>query len=86
MAVADAVFLAEIYPSREQPIPGVTSDLIAAAMSGAGRPPVWQGARPELADALAEFVKKGDVVITIGAGDITLTGPELKQRLESRSR
>jgi UDP-N-acetylmuramate--alanine ligase len=85
LAVADAVFLAEIYPSREQPIPGVTSDLIAAAMSRAGRPPVWQGARPDLAQALAEFVKRGDVVITIGAGDITLTGPELKQRLESRS-
>jgi len=34
---------------------------------------------------LTDFVKKGDVVITIGAGDITMTGPELKQRLESRS-
>ena len=85
LAVADVVFLAEIYPAREQPIAGVTSDLIASAMARAGRPPVWQGARPELSRALTEFVKKGDVVITIGAGDITLTGPELKQRLESRS-
>jgi UDP-N-acetylmuramate--alanine ligase len=85
LAVADAVFLTEIYPAREQPIEGVTSDLIASAMSRAGRPPVWRGARPELCDALAEFAKKGDVVITIGAGDITRTGPELKRRLESRS-
>ena len=39
LAVADAVFLAEIYPAREQPIAGVTSDLIASAMARAGRPP-----------------------------------------------
>jgi UDP-N-acetylmuramate--alanine ligase len=86
LAVADAVFLADIYPAREKPIPGVTSDLIASALSRAGRPVAWQGPRSDLAAALAEFVKKGDVVITIGAGDITRTGPELKQRLESRGR
>jgi UDP-N-acetylmuramate--alanine ligase len=84
LSAADAVFLAEIYPAREKPIPGVTSDLIASSLGRAGQPPVWQGPRSELADALADFVKKGDVVITIGAGDITRTGPELKQRLETR--
>jgi len=83
LSSADAVFLAEIYPAREKPIPGVTSDLIAASLSRAGRPAVWQGARSELSEALCGFVSKGDVVITIGAGDITRTGPELKQRLES---
>ena len=83
LSSADAVFLAEIYPAREKPIAGITSDLIAASLSRAGRPAVWQGARPELSEALCGFVRKGDVVITIGAGDITRTGPELKQRLES---
>ena len=86
LSSADAVFLAEIYPAREKPIPGITSDLIAASLSRAGRPAVWQGARSELSDALCGFVKKGDVVITIGAGDITRTGPELKQRLEAGQR
>jgi UDP-N-acetylmuramate--alanine ligase len=85
LAAADSVFLAEIYPAREKPIPGVTSGLIASSLERAGRPAVWQGPRPELADALAGFVKTGDVVITIGAGDITRTGPELRQRLESRA-
>ena len=84
LAAADAVFLAEIYPAREKPIPGVTSDLIASSLERAGRPAVWQGPRSDLCDALAGFVKTGDVVITVGAGDITRTGPELKQRLESR--
>jgi UDP-N-acetylmuramate--alanine ligase len=86
LSVADAVFLTEIYPAREKPIPGITSDLIASSLSRAGRPVAWQGSRSELSDALTEFVKKGDVVITIGAGDITRTGLELKQRLESRAR
>jgi len=42
------------------------------------------GARDHLAAALNDFVREGDVVITIGAGDITQTGPELKRQLESR--
>lgn len=81
---ADCVFLAEIYPAREQPIPGITSDLVASSMKRSGRAVTWQGARSELAEALTLFVVEGDVVITIGAGDITRTGPELKARLEGR--
>src|SRR5438105_1137656 len=84
LAAADGVFLAEIYPAREQPIPGVTSDLVASSLKDAGRPVAWQGSRSDLAAALNEFVREGDVVITIGAGDITQTGRELKRHLESR--
>jgi UDP-N-acetylmuramate--alanine ligase len=83
---ADSVFLAEIYPAREQPIPGITSDLVASAMKREGSPAVWQGARGDLAEALTQFVRDGDVVITMGAGDITRTGPELKARLERRGK
>ena len=83
---ADSVFLAEIYPAREQPIPGITSDLVASAMQREGSPAVWQGARADLAEALTQFVRDGDVVITMGAGDITRTGPELKTRLERRGK
>jgi UDP-N-acetylmuramate--alanine ligase len=80
------VFLAEIYPAREKPMAGITSELVATSLSRAGRPPAWQGTRAELATALATSVRDGDVVITIGAGDITRTGPELKERLEARSK
>jgi len=45
--------------------------------ANAGRPVAWQGARSELARALAGMVRAGDVVLTVGAGDITVTGPEL---------
>ncbi|HLA14288.1 MAG TPA: cyanophycin synthetase, partial [Gemmatimonadaceae bacterium] len=86
LCAADNVLLAEIYPAREQQIPGITSELIAALLSKAGRPVRWQGPRSRLAEALAEAVMEGDVVITIGAGDITRTGPELKDRLLGRER
>jgi UDP-N-acetylmuramate--alanine ligase len=49
LGAADAVWLAEIYPSREQPIPGVTSALIGGKMAAQ---PVWSGPRGEMAAAL----------------------------------
>ena len=83
LAGADVVFLTEIYPAREQPIPGVTSDLIEHALRDAGGTLGWRGERGALADALAGSVRAGDVVLTIGAGDITRTGPELLERLSA---
>jgi UDP-N-acetylmuramate--alanine ligase len=84
LAAADAVFLTEIYPAREQPIDGVNSGLVVDALRDAGGTLTWRGERSGLADALASSVKDGDVVLTVGAGDITKTGPELLERLEAR--
>ena len=84
MKTSDAVFLTEIYPAREQPIPGVTSTLVADAIAKAGGTLTWRGDRAALAAALAQSAKEGDVVLTIGAGDITRTGPELLERLRAR--
>lgn len=84
LAEADAVFLTSIYPARETPIPGVSSTLIAAAVRSARGHLDWEGDREALAEALAGAVLDGDVVLTIGAGDITRTGPELLERLRAR--
>jgi UDP-N-acetylmuramate--alanine ligase len=81
LAAADAVYLADIYPAREKPIPGVTSSLVADALVASGGTLAWQGDRASLADALAGSVRDGDVVLMVGAGDITKTGPELLERL-----
>jgi UDP-N-acetylmuramate--alanine ligase len=81
LARADVVLLTEIYPAREQPLPGVTSALVAQALRKAGGHANWMGARSALADVLATIAQEGDVVLTLGAGDITLTGTELLQRL-----
>jgi UDP-N-acetylmuramate--alanine ligase len=84
LARADAVFLCDIYPAREQPIEGVTSELIASKLRKEKKAPAWEGPRTELAGALEKFVREGDVVLTIGAGDITRTGPELLTMLGQR--
>ncbi len=85
LAKADEVYLCDLYPAREQPIEGVTSGLIAEKMREMKKAPRWEGPRGEAAAQLAQEVKDGDVVITIGAGDITRTGPELLKLLESRA-
>jgi len=81
LAAADLVFLTEIYAAREQPMPGVTAQLIVDAVKAAGGTLSWRGARAELAQALASSARDGDVVLVMGAGDITKTGPELLARL-----
>jgi UDP-N-acetylmuramate--alanine ligase len=84
LARADVVFLCDLYPAREKPIEGVTSGLIASAMTSGAHAPSWTGPRADAAQALADFVRDGDVVLTIGAGDITRTGPELVSLLNER--
>jgi UDP-N-acetylmuramate--alanine ligase len=61
----------------------VTSDLIAGAMQALGRAPAWQGGRAAVAAALAGHVRAGDLVITMGAGDVTRCGPELLAALRA---
>jgi UDP-N-acetylmuramate--alanine ligase len=85
LSAADAIFLTEIYPARERPIEGVSADLIERAVGDNGRSLDWRGERVALAEALARAVRPGDVVFTIGAGDITKTGPELLGRLAGPS-
>lgn len=81
LCAADAIFLADIYPAREQPIEGVTSALIVNHLRESGRSPEWTGPRAHLAGALRDSLRSGDVLLTIGAGDITLTAGELRDRL-----
>ena len=83
LALADVVYLADIYPAREQPMAGVTSQLVADEMATLGKAPAWMGPRTELADALRVTVQPGDLVVTMGAGDVTQVGPLLLQSLAS---
>ncbi len=81
LGAADVLFLCDIYGAREAPEPGVTSALIGERIdSSVVR---WHGPRPDVARALASFVREGDVVITMGAGDITRAGPELLAALSA---
>ncbi|MEW1563369.1 UDP-N-acetylmuramate--L-alanine ligase [Streptomyces sp. NPDC093509] len=81
LALADASVVLDIYPAREDPIPGVTSELIlqAARAAGADVTPVHDKA--DVASVVAGMAKPGDLVLTMGAGDVTDLGPEILARL-----
>ncbi len=83
---ADVVALTDIYKAREEPIDGVTSQLIADAAARAGHPPDWVGLRVHATDAVLGLLMPGDVVLTMGAGDVTLVGPELLRALDGHRR
>lgn len=81
LAAADRAVVTEIYPAREAPIPGVTGRLVADAARQAGAAVEWVPDRGALVETLAHGVREGDVVLTLGAGDITRLGRELLERL-----
>lgn len=81
LAAADRVVVTEIYPARETPIPGVSGRAVAEAAKRAGARVEWVPERAALAGVLAGSVADGDVVLTLGAGDITRVGRELLERL-----
>ena len=84
LSAADALYLTEIYPSREKPMPGVTSSLVVEQLADAGNTLAWRGERRDVAAAIVGDVREGDVVVFMGAGDITESGPELLARLKER--
>jgi len=81
IAAADLAVVTEVYPAREAPIPGVTGRAVVDAAAAAGAKVEWVPRRGDLVEALAGLVKDGDVVLTMGAGDVTQVGPELLARL-----
>src|SRR5437867_2786716 len=81
LAAADVVVVAPIYGAREQPLPGVSAALVARGAARAGATTVAVRERAALTERVAETVQAGDVVFTLGAGDITRVGPELLARL-----
>jgi UDP-N-acetylmuramate--alanine ligase len=86
LAAADVVVVAPIYGAREAPEPGVTAELVARGAAQAGATTVAVADRAALAPWIAETVRAGDVVFTLGAGDVTRVGPELLAELGQADR
>jgi UDP-N-acetylmuramate--alanine ligase len=79
LGLADAAIVLDIYAAREDPEPGVTGELVAAAVPGGGARFVpTMDAALALITAMAE---PGDVILTMGAGDVTKLGPRIVEAL-----
>jgi len=79
---ADLVFMTEIYAAGEQPIPGVSGAQLAEAVKQAGHQGVTFIEKKEsLPDQVLPYLKPGDLVVTLGAGDIWKAGTGLLARL-----
>ncbi len=78
LAVADEILVLGIYPAREDPIAGVTGRLVAEAADAAAPGRVRYAEEvDDAAPVLAGLVRDGDLVVTLGAGDVTKVGPAL---------
>ncbi len=89
LGLADQVFVLDVYAAREDPEPGVTGEMVASAVPG-GRAVFASGrdgapGRDGLPAAVAEFARPGDLVLTMGAGDVTALGPQIVAALAART-
>ena len=83
LAAADVVAVTDVYPAREEPIEGVTGKLVVDALAEVrpGMPVGWTPGIEEGARFLARRARAGDVVLTIGAGDVDRAVPLLLEEL-----
>ncbi|OIV35582.1 UDP-N-acetylmuramate--L-alanine ligase [Mangrovactinospora gilvigrisea] len=84
LAAADIAVVLDIYPAREDPVPGVTSAIVSdAARAEGGAEVVEEHSMAAVADRIAAVARPGDLVLTMGAGDVTFLGPEILAALEA---
>jgi UDP-N-acetylmuramate--alanine ligase len=79
LAAADAACVVDVYPAREEPVPGVTGRLLVDELARV-RPGMrigWAPTVEEGAQLLATWARKGDVLLTLGAGDVDRAAPLL---------
>ncbi len=74
LSAADRVFVLDVYAAREQPLAGISGATIAEKVSVPVR---YLPDFSSVAQTVAEIARPGDVVVTMGAGDVTMLGPEI---------
>ena len=83
---ADVVVVTDVYPAGETAIPGVSGKLVVDALTEVepGKRVVYLPHRLDLAPFLANEVRAGDLVLTLGAGDVTMVSEETIRLIRSR--
>jgi UDP-N-acetylmuramate--alanine ligase len=80
---ADEVLVLDVYAAREDPEPGVTGRLVADAVPGGGA--LFLPDKAAVPAVVAGLAKPGDLVLTMGAGDVTALGPQIVAALDERA-
>jgi len=81
---ADVLLVTDVYPAREEPIQGISGELIVNAAKMFGHKDVrYVPDKKDVPDVLLSVVREGDIVITMGAGDIWRYGEEFIRKLQS---
>ena len=83
LGAADEVVVMDIYVAREDPVPGVTSALVADAVPLPPEHVVLEPSWSATAGHLVARARPGDLILTLGAGDVTLLGPSVLALLDS---
>lgn len=82
LGAADHTYLLEIYPADEQPMAGVTSAVIAHRMSS--KSVTYEPSMPDVITQVVSKAKQGDLVLTLGAGDVTALAPLILENLQRK--
>jgi UDP-N-acetylmuramate--alanine ligase len=82
LAKADEVLVLDVYAAREDPEPGVTGKLVSDAVPGGGA--MFVPDRAAVPAVVVGLAKPGDLVLTMGAGDVTALGPQIVETLRER--
>jgi UDP-N-acetylmuramate--alanine ligase len=85
LGLADEVVVLDVFGAREDPLPGVTGELVAAAVPLPAGRVRFEPSRAAVAAALADRAGPGDLVVTMGAGDVTQLGPDVLALLTARA-
>ncbi len=82
---SDIFICTDVYPAREKPIEGITGELIADAAKKFGHKNVYyEPDKTKVPDLLKKICKKGDIVITLGAGDIWKFGEKFVELIKTK--
>jgi UDP-N-acetylmuramate--alanine ligase len=83
---ADILILLDIYPAGEKPIEGITSDGLIKKIKQKGHENACMQKKENAADYILSQSREGDVVLTLGAGDVWKTGEEILKTLKENSK
>ena len=82
LGTADAVVVLDVYGAREEPEPGVSGALVSGLVSLDVGKVVYEPSFDRVPALVASMVGEGDLVVTMGAGDVTMLGPEIVGELD----